>query len=164
MVETNFKWRPGDQSWSYCSPFHIQRSWIQQGRVTKFGSISRQEEETNQFHENIHVWSFSSPSNHDESYPKSHRYVVLLVYYLLYLTYIGLSSMKVRCTMYVSKTLTSKFVFLSFWGVLLLTMWKEYFKNNFFTILVLLKKIEKRTYSAQCIALLKKTYKRNSEV
>ena len=44
------------------------------------------------------------------------------------LTYIGLSSMKVRCTMYASKTLTSKFVFLSFWGVLLLTMWKEYFK------------------------------------
>ena len=114
MVETNFKWRPGDQPWSYCSPFHIQRSRIQQSRVTKFGSITRQEEETDQFHENIHVWSFSSPSNHDESYTKSHRYVDL--------TYIGLSSMKVRCTMYASKTLTSKFVFLSFWGVLLLTM------------------------------------------
>ena len=79
MVETNFKWRPGDQPWSYCSPFHIQRSRIQQSRVTKFGSITRQEEETDQFHENIHVWTFSSPSNHDESYPKSHRYVV---YYL----------------------------------------------------------------------------------
>ena len=155
MVETNFKWRPGDQPWSYCSPFHIQRSWIQQGRVTKFGSIARQEEETNQFHENIHVWSFSSPSNHDESYPKSHRYVVLVYY--LYLTYIGLStSMKVRCTMYVSKTLTSKFVFLSFWGVLLLTMWKEYFKNNFFYYISAFKKDWKQTYSAQCIALFKK--------
>ena len=66
--------------------------------------------------------------------------------------------MKVRCTMYVSKTLTSKFVFLSFWGVLLLILCeKNILKTIFFTILVLLKKIEKKNlYSAQCIAFLKK--------
>ena len=118
MVETNFKWRPGDQPWSYCSPFHIQRSWIQQGRVTKFGSIARQEEETDQFHENIHVWPFSSPSNHDESYTKSHRYIFPTTSY-------------VNLKLWLQSSIT----FLGRFATLYQKTSIVYFKNNFLLLL-----------------------------
>ena len=118
MVETDFKWRTRDQPRSYCSPFHIQRSRILQGRVTKFGSITRQEEKIDQFHENIHVWPFSSPSNHDESYTKSHRYIFPTTSY-------------VNLKLWLQSSIT----FLGRFAALYQKTSIVYFKNNFLLLL-----------------------------